>query len=196
MSDDIDGTEIEAPQPVPYARFQESRSQLKAAKDELKQAAALIAEYKAKADGADTAHATAAETKAALAALQAEADARVESMQRDHLDTVALLRAGIHDDEGIAVARTLFGMQAEDARKPMPEWLASLREEGAVVPRPLQPYLAPPAPEKPATPKPPAPNGRAPSANGTATEASIRAARDKMRKTGDATDLKSLLGMA
>jgi hypothetical protein len=194
VSDEAEA-EVHTEAPVPYARFAESRAQLKAAKDEIRQRDSLLGEFKGKAESADAARTELAEARAALASLQAEAAARVESMQRDHLDTVALLRAGIQDDEGIAVARTLYGMQPEDGRPAMPDWLAAFKAEGAVVPRPLQPYLAPPVVEAPKAPKAPAPNGRTPSATGNATDAAIKAERERFKKTGDSTSLKALLGM-
>ena len=106
---------------------------------------------------------------------------------RSWADERALLSAGVTDPAGIAAARAVFGTLPEDARaKGMGEWVASLRAEGAAVPRPLVAYFTAPQPPPAAPPKPPAPSGtgQAPPSGGLATAEAQAAARDAWVRAG------------
>lgn len=156
--------------PVPYERF-----------------AALVAEKRAlkgKAAEVDTMRAQIAE----LGKRAADAEAALAAGRSEWEERTALFRAGIDDDDGIDVARTLYARQPAEGRKPMAEWIAALKAEGATVPKPLAPYLAQQAgaPTK-ATPKPAPAQGQAPSAGGALTpEAISQAYAEAARNPHDA----------
>ena len=176
-----DTPEAAAKQPVPYERFAAVVAERKALRSQV----AGTADLQAKLDAA---------TKRADAAESALASGRQEWEERS-----ALWKAGVDDDDGIDVARTLYGRLPADKRPTMSEWIAGLKAEGATVPKPLAPYLAqqtPPgaAPPK-AQPKPGQPQAQPPSAAGRADETAIRTARMEAQRTGDWSAFKRLVGM-
>lgn len=93
------------------------------------------------------------ESQAAAAGKVPELSAQLETLQaeRDKLareastaaQEVVLVRAGLHDDEGIQVAKTLYGALPEEGRPSLTEWLAKGH-------RALQPYMAAGATTQPA----------------------------------------------
>ncbi len=145
--------------PVPYERF-----------------AALVAEkraLKAKASEVDTMRAQLAE----LGKRAETAEAALTAGRSEWTERTALIRAGIDDDDGIEVARSIYARQPAEGRKPMEEWIAALKVEGASVPKPLAPYLtAATTTATKAGPKPAAPQGQAPSAGGALTPEVIKQA--------------------
>lgn len=161
--------------PVPYERFAASRTEVRALKAE-------IEGLRGKAGQVDGLAKERDEAKAALAAAQIE-----------HGETVALLRAGVIDDEGAAVARTLYGRLPAENRPALGDWLTAMRAEGAQVPRALAPYLGQqqaPAGTPASPPRPARPGGSPPPSGGLATDALLRAARER----GDHAELARLLG--
>lgn len=166
MNDDEEAGGQEAPKTVPYERFRETRAELRTLKAQIESLKAL-------------------ETQAAeIPTLRAELG------RRDAL--LGLARAGIVDDDGAEVAMLLWGRQPEAERKPIGEWVASLRATPDAVPRPLQPYLAPPAAPA-STPEakrltPPTPAGGS-AKDAVVSKAQMEAAYAKARQTGDAADI-------
>jgi len=120
------------PEAVPYHRFQEVNEQLKANRTEL---------------------------SAAMAQIRA-----MEAQMQSHIAEVTTLREatarGLTDPEGLEIARTLWGAQPAEGRKPFGQWLdAAISGEKPV--RALTAYLPPPAGQTAGTPaaqapKPPA----------------------------------------
>ena len=100
----------------------------------------------------------------------------LDALRASHATERDLWRAGLHDEEGQEVARTLFGRLPEAERpKSIGEWLASFTGDKPA-PRGLAPYLAPGggAPK----PAPPRPTGgsAAPPVNGEVTAQLLREA--------------------
>jgi hypothetical protein len=175
-----DTPEAAAKQPVPYERFAAVVAERKALRSQV----AGTADLQAKLDAA---------TKRATDAEAALASGRQEWEERS-----ALWKAGVDDDDGIDVARTLYGRLPADKRPTMSEWIAGLKAEGATVPKPLAPYLAqqqPAAAPAKAQPKPGQPQAQPPSAAGRADETAIRTARMEAHRTGDWSAFKRLVGM-
>lgn len=115
------------PEAVPYHRFQEVNAQLKATRDELA--------------------ATVARTQ------------QMEAQMQAHIAEVTTLREatarGLTDPEGLDIARTLWGAQPTEGRKPFGEWLdAAISGEKPV--KALVAYL----------PQAPAPNATTPQPQG------------------------------
>ena len=115
------------PEYVPYHRFQEVNTQLKASRDEL---ASMIARTQ-----------------------------QLESQMHAHIAEVTTLREatarGLTDPEGLEIARTLWGAQPTEGRKPFGEWLdAAISGEKPV--KALVAYL----------PQAPAPNATTPQPQG------------------------------
>jgi hypothetical protein len=172
--------------PVPYERFAASRAEVRALKAEADG-------LRAKATAAEQAIRERDEARTALAAAQTE-----------HADALSLLRAGISDDEGQAVARTIYGRLPAEGRPALGDWLSGLRVEGAQVPRALAPYLGGQAQaqqqQQPIPPRPAPPGQAPPPAGGSAGDAAIRPLRERIeRGAGSAEDraeLARLLGMA
>lgn len=170
---------------VPYARFSKVVDAKNTARADLAAARAELDAAKAQA--------------ATVASVTAERDrllALTDSLRSEHADSIAMFRAGLDDDEGQAVARTLHGRLPEAERPALSEWLAGLRAAGAEVPRSLAPYLAPSAPVAPAKPKPAAPKTQQPPNGGKPEGAAVREAREKLRLTGDPSDLRRALGLS
>lgn len=176
---DGDGVESGGKAPVPYERF-----------------AAVVAErreLKAKAAEVDTMRSQLAEFGQRAAA----AEAALIAGRAEWEERTALYRAGIDDDDGIDVARTLYARQPPEGRKPMAEWIATMRADGAAVPKPLAPYLttptAPPTAPPKAQPKAAPASGQAPSASGSLTPESIKQAyAAALARPGDAAAIARL----
>jgi hypothetical protein len=86
---------------------------------------------------AETKLTTAETTVSTLTAKVSDLETTVTRAEVDR----TLADAGITDPEGRGVALYLHGSTPEKERKPLAEWLASLKAEGAAVPRALAPYL-------------------------------------------------------
>jgi hypothetical protein len=119
------------------------------------------------------------------------AAATLASREAEWGDERALLRAGLADDEGIDVARTLY-RRLPDADRPasIGEWVASWSAEGGIVPRAMAAYLGggagqPGVPRPP--PPPPAGAGKQPPAAAPVDAAAIRAAREAWQAAGQPT---------
>lgn len=178
MSDEIEEPEVgSAKAPVPYERFAGVVSERNAARKELEALRPQVGLLDVATKERDA-------LREQLAAVASE-----------HSDAIALLRAGVDDEDGQTVARALYGRMPADGRPAsIGEWLGGMKADPAAVPRGLAPYLLPPAAPVAAPPKPAAPNGQAPPATGSARDAQIRAAREHLRLTGDGADLRKLLG--
>ena len=83
-----------------------------------------------------------AATADSLAKALEEGRAAWKTKETSYQEDMALLSSGLTDEEGRAVARTLYSrIPAEGRPKSLLEWIGSLREEGATLPRALVPYL-------------------------------------------------------
>ncbi len=99
---------------------------------------------------------------------RAQLEAKIDRMKADHATAAAawqtsetMLRRGLTDDEGQAVALTLYARLPEEGRPNLAAWLDGfVSDEGDATPAALRPYLGRDAP---AAPAPAAPlRGKAP----------------------------------
>lgn len=178
MSDDAPKIDTPVPETVPASRLAEVVAERNAARRDL-------ADAQARAGKAGEWEATAASTATELASERA-----ARSEERD------LYRAGLVDDEAHVVARALYAAQPPDIRpKSLGDYLASLRAEGATVPRALAGYLGEPGkpPAAPVVqPRPPAGAGKGTPNGASVTAESLRAAREHYQRTGDKSQMVSL----
>lgn len=141
----------EAEKTVPWHRFEERGSKIKALEAEL-------AELRGKFDGL---------AKEAEGWKQGAAEAQAWRTKHDQLtaqytEERALAAEGITDPEVIEAARWAYGRLPEAERKPFPEVVKAWKEKPTEAPKILQPHLAPPPPAAPQRP------GLPPSSKGTA----------------------------
>lgn len=121
-------------EPVPYSRFQEVVGKKNAAE-------ARIAELEASIQSAIEKSATADTLAKTINDLKTAHKSELAQMQ----EALGLSRAGLHDPAGVAIARTLYGLEPEDKRpKSLPEYVQQFLGDGDDVPEPppgLAPYL-------------------------------------------------------
>ena len=176
--------------PVPWERFQEVVAAKNAASAQVAEAKAEAQRYAERAAVADT-----------LAKTLKESEARWAAERAGLEEDVALVGAGLSDDDARAVARTLYGrLPAATRPKSIGEWLGGLKAEGADVPKALSPYLAPPAapaaPAKSPAPRQPAAPALPPAAPQEITAEALNAAAERVRKglPGAMGELQRLMG--
>lgn len=155
------------PGPVPYSRFAQVNTAAQAAKAEAEAAKAEAAAAKAQAEEIRKQHAAQA---------AAWGDER------------AIMRAGIADDDGIAVVRTLWERIPAEARPPegISGWLSAMTPDAA--PLPLRPYLQRGIAAPVTLPRPAAnagATGAQPASPGAVTVEQYRAARAAALRTPD-----------
>ena len=133
---------------VPYSRFAE-----------------VVSERNSFAERLKTLEAQAAAPNERLTSL--EATAATLQAERDALAArVELMRHGIDDDDGAEVVRALYSRLPAENRPKLGDWLGALKADPTKMPKPLAPYLAPPAAAAPAYGSRPA---GMPSMHGSAT---------------------------
>jgi hypothetical protein len=181
------GSALRNKEAVPYERFAEVNTELKAAK-------ARLAELEPKVTDLDKITKKAESYKAAH-----EADKAAWADER------GLFSAGITDTQGHVVAKALWSTLPEADRPALGEWVASLKEDPTKAPPGLAPYLpgkqpasaAPPA----ATPSAAQTNGGAPKPTGTGaapgSPGGVSAeALAAARQSGDLAKIRELLKAA
>ncbi len=84
--------------------------------------------------------------------LAESAQAKVDEVSARRTEDVALVRAGIDDDLGMAAARLAWNSLPEDGRGSLVDTVNGWRTDPSNAPRPLQPYLASPEPAAPQAP--------------------------------------------
>lgn len=181
------GSALRGKEAVPYERFAEVNTELKAAKAkiaELEPKVADLDKMTKKAEGYKTAH---------------EADKAAWADER------GLFSAGITDTQGHVVAKALWSTLPEADRPALGEWVASLKDDPTKAPPGLAPYLpgkqtaAPPKTDPPAAPAPtnggapkPTGNGAAPGSPAGVTAEALAAAR----QSGDLAKIREMLKAA
>lgn len=188
-------TGTEPPKSVPYSRFAE-----------------VVKEKNDAVERAKTAEerATTADT---LAGQVRELTTKLETSSKSWATEKAILAAGINDDAGIFVTRSLYETIPEKDRPSVADWLGTLKKDPSKAPRPLQPYLQAEVAAGAAgattgaaaeTKKEPEPQGKGmPRTTGTEKPAGevtgetisaekIRQAREHGQKTGDWTEYEKL----
>lgn len=172
---------VAAEQAVPYARFSKVASERRALAAQVE---ALQIEARAYAAGADE-----------LVALRAERTSWAEERE--------LMGQGVTDAEGIDLARHYYGKLPVDQKpKTIGEYVSSLRAEGAVVPRGLAAFVAPPAVAVAAAPADQqyasrvmprsTATGTAPPAAPTVTADALRSAREQAQRSGNWEPVKAI----
>jgi hypothetical protein len=165
-----------AEQAVPYPRFAKVNAERKALADQNEALQGQLAAHRAAADE--------------LAALRAERSTWAEERE--------LMGQGLTDEEGISLVRHYYGrLPAESRPKSLGEYVASLRVEGAAVPKGLAPFVgavAAPVAESPQArtmPRSTATGVAAPAAP-TVTAEALRAAREQAQRSGNWEPVKAL----
>lgn len=144
------------------------------------------------------------ELRATVARLTAEAEALKPRLTAADTATaeltsvreeLGLARAGFLDAEGVTVARAIYGaLPAEERPATIVDFVASLKADGAVVPKSLAPWIAPPVATPAADPakakaepmpKAPASPGTLPASGEVYSASAIRALRLEAVRTGD-----------
>jgi len=121
------GATAAPPNTVPYSRFSE-----------------VVNERNSFAERLKTLEAQAAAPNERLTSL--EATAATLQAERDALAArVELMRHGIDDDDGAEVVRALYSRLPAENRPKLGDWLGTLKADPTKMPKPLAPYLAPPA---------------------------------------------------
>lgn len=174
---------------VPYHRLAEVAGERRAARADAAAARARLAELETTAKAWET-------ERSELEGLRKERATWAEER--------ALLSAGLADEEGQVVARTLYQRLPEQGRPPISEWLGGLKKEPGKAPRSLQPFLQ--APTDPATAKEPVKPPTLGDTRGGQTTAAptegrlspdqIRSIRTKALKTGDWSEWKKVAHLA
>jgi hypothetical protein len=165
-----------AEQAVPYPRFAKVNAERKALADQNEALQGQLAAHRAAADE--------------LAALRAERSTWAEERE--------LMGQGLTDEEGISLVRHYYGrLPAESRPKSLGEYVASLRVEGAAVPKGLAPFVGAPAaavaesPQARTMPRSTATGVAAPAAP-TVTAEALRAAREQAQRSGNWEPVKAL----
>lgn len=169
-------TDAIAEQAVPYPRFAKVNAERKALADQNEALQSQLAAHRAAADE--------------LTALRAERSTWAEERE--------LMGQGITDEEGISLARHYYGrLPAESRPKSVGEYVASLRVEGAAVPKGLAPFVGAPAAsvaeshQARTMPRSTATGVAAPAAP-TVTAEALRAAREQAQRSGNWEPVKAL----
>lgn len=169
---------------VPYATFQATNSKVKELETQL---STVQTELQAATERAATAD-TLAQT---VAQLKEEHRARQVAWDEER----SLLGAGVTDPEDVELVRFQFGrLPAEGKPKSVTDYVASLKAEGAAVPKALThlfgapPVAAdPPAGGKAAPPKPTGGSGKPPAAGEPVSVDALRTLRIEALRSGDWT---------
>ena len=169
---------------VPYQRFSEVVAQKNALAQQLKELQ----------DGGDT------RVKEELTKAEKAWADKVEAERAAWESERAFLRVGLTDEDGQAVAETLWNRIPKDKRPDggMAAWLAALKADPTTAPKALQPYLGDGAPGTQEPPDkrrpgpPPTPSERPPPDGGVVTAEAIKEATERARISGDWSEVHKL----